>query len=79
MPPERGPKPTRITIGGNCISYLGYMGMNTASLELVNLVINSLLSHQGAKFSCFDGENIYLVIPLDQPEYVNIKLYNIPQ
>ena len=68
-----------IIIMGNQICYPGDMGTNTSSLELVKLVINIVLSLQGAKFACFDVANFYLGTPLDHPEYVKIKLADMPQ
>ncbi len=65
---------TRITIGGNRICYPGNVGTNTASLELVKLLLNSVLSRKGARFSTFDIKNFYLDTPMPDPEYVRIKL-----
>ena len=46
-----------ITIGGNRIGYPGDCGTNTASLKLVKVQLNSVLSRPGAKFACYDIEN----------------------
>ena len=69
----------RISIMVNQIFYPGNTGANTASLELVKLVINSVLYLRGTKFACFVVANFYLGTPLDHPEYVKIKLDEIPQ
>jgi hypothetical protein len=44
-------------------------------------MINSVLSRKGAKFCTFDisNSNFYLCTPLDRPEYIKIKLSDIPQ
>ena len=42
-------------------------------------MINSVLSCKGAKFITYDIRNYYLATPLEYPEYVKIKLNNIPQ
>ena len=42
-------------------------------------MINSVLSRKGAKFITYDIRNYYLVTPLNYPEYVKIKLTDIPQ
>ena len=55
------------------------MATPTASLELVKLIINSVLSCPGANFYSFDVKNFYLGTPMDCPKYVKIKLTNIPQ
>ena len=77
-PEKSNPNRTRITIGGNCITFPGDVGTPTASLELANLVFNSVLSRPGAKFTNFGICNFYLQTPLDRSEYVRIKLSDIP-
>ena len=43
------------------------------------MMLNSVLSWLGAKFSCFDAANFYLQTPeMDQKEYVRFKFDNIP-
>jgi hypothetical protein len=49
-PDKDDPNCTRITIGGNHICFPGNVGTNTASLELVKLLLNSVLSRKGAQF-----------------------------
>jgi len=78
-PQKDDPNRTRITIAGNRICYPGDVGTPTASLELVKLLLNSVISRRGAKFACFDVSNFYLETPLDRPEYVRIRLTDIPQ
>ena len=63
---------------GNQIRYPCDTGTNTASLELVKLIINSVLSRRGTKFAYFDVANFYLGTPRDHPKYVKIKLADIP-
>ena len=53
-PGGKDPNRKRITICGTNICYPGYVGTNTASLELFKLMINSILSRTGAKYVCFD-------------------------
>ncbi len=77
-PEKDDPDRTRITIGGNRICYPGNLGTNTASLELVKLLFNSVLSRKGARFSTIDLKNFYLDTPMPDPEYVCIKLSDIP-
>ncbi len=73
------PKCTQIAIGGNCICYPGHVDTNTASLELLKLLLNSVLSQKGARFSSIDLKNFYLDAPMPEPKYVCIKISNIPQ
>ncbi len=70
---------TRITIGGNNIAYPGDVGTPTGSIELVKLLINSVLSHQNARLATMNLKHFYLNTPLEHPEYVRIKLADIPQ
>ena len=79
LPDKADPNRTCITIAGQNIKYPGDVGTKTASLGLVKLLLNSVLSHQGAKFVTLDIRNYYLQTPLDRPEYVRIKLSDIPQ
>jgi hypothetical protein len=71
------PNCTRITIGGSRICYPGDVGTNTASLELVKLLLNSELSRKGARFSSINLKNFYLDTPMPDPEYVRVKINDI--
>ena len=64
-PGKPDPNRTRVTIGGNTITYLGDCGTKTASLETVKLVLNSTLSTPNARYMTADLENFYLMTPLD--------------
>ncbi len=77
-PEKDDPDRTQITIGGNKICYPGDVGTNTAPLELVKLLLNSVLSRKGARFSTIDLKNFYLDTPMPELEYVCI-LSNIPE
>jgi hypothetical protein len=77
-PDKDNPDCTCITIEGNCICYPGDISTNTASLELVKLLLNSVLSCKGARFSSIDLKNLYLDTPMPDPEYVCIKITDIP-
>jgi hypothetical protein len=77
-PEKDDPDHTRITIGGSHICYPGDVGTNTASLELVKILLNSVLSRKGVRFSTIDLKNFYLDTPMPDPEYVRIKMTDIP-
>jgi hypothetical protein len=77
-PEKDDPDRIRITIGGNRICYPGNVGTNSASLELVKLLLNTVLSRKGAWFSTIDLKNFYLDTPMPDPEYVRIELSDIP-
>ena len=76
-PGKDDPNQTRITVNGGDIYYAGDVATPTGSLELVKLIINSVLSRPGAKFACFDLKHFYLDTPLEESEYVWIKLTEI--
>ncbi len=78
QPDKDNPNRTRITIGGNCICYPGNVGTNTASLELLKLLINSVLLQKGACFRSIDLKNFYLDTPMHEPEYICIQILVIP-
>ena len=42
-------------------------------------MINSVISRQNAQFSAFDIKLFYLDTPMENPEYVRVKLEDIPQ
>ncbi len=76
-PEKDDPDCTRITIGSNCICFLGDVGTNTASLELVKLLLNSMLSCPGAWFSSINLKNFYLNTLMPDSKYVCIKIADI--
>ncbi len=78
-PEKDDPDRTRITIGGSRICYPGDVGTNTASLELVKILLNSVLSRKGARFSTIDLKNFYLDTPMPDPKYVRNKMSDIPE
>jgi len=41
-------------------------------------MLNDVLSTPQARLGCFDISNFYLGMPLDRPEYVRIKIADIP-
>ena len=76
---KEGPNQTQITIGGNHICYPRDVGTPTGSLELVKIIIGSVLFFRHARFVAFDVSNFYLTTPMDRPEFVRIRLKDIPQ
>ena len=78
-PEKDDPDCTRITIGGSIIYYPGDVGTNTATLELIKVLLNSVLSRKGARFSTTNLKNFYLDTPMKDSEYVRIKVADIPE
>jgi hypothetical protein len=73
------PDCTHITIGGNRICYPGNVGTNTALLKLVQLLLNNVLSWKDARFSSINLKNFYLDTPMPDPEYIRVKITDIPE
>ncbi len=68
----------RFTVGGNCINYPGAVATPTAEMLVAKLLFNSTISTRGARFMTIDISNFYLNSPLPGPEFIRIKLSNIP-
>ena len=62
-PQKSDPNRVHITVAGYNIFFPGDVGAPTASLDLVKLVLNSVLSQPGAKLAYFDAANFYLQTP----------------
>jgi hypothetical protein len=70
---------TRFTVGGNCINYPGAVATPTAKMLVAKLLFNSTISTRGAHFMTMDISYFYLNSPLPRPEFICIKLSNIPE
>jgi hypothetical protein len=70
---------TRITVRGNLIFYPGDAGTNTVLSELINLMLNSVISRKGAQFLIIDIKKFYLDTPLVDHKYVRIKITDNPE
>ncbi len=64
--------------GGDQVHYLGDAGTLTADLLTVKLLINSIISTQGAKFMTMDIKDFYLNTPMAQYEYMRLKILDMP-
>jgi hypothetical protein len=42
-------------------------------------MLNSVISRKGARFACIDIKNFYLDTPMEDPEYIRIKITDIPE
>ena len=69
---------TRLTVGGNRINYPGEVATPTAEMLVAKLLFNSVISTKGARFMTADLSNFYLKTPLKRPEYIRLKLSDIP-
>ena len=77
-PEKAEPLRTRLVVGGDRINYPGEVATPTAELLLAKILFNSVVSTPGARFMTMDISNFYLMTPLKRPEYVRVKLSDIP-
>ena len=77
-PEKAEPNRTRFTVGGDRINYPGEVATPTAEMLVAKLLFNSVISTKGAKFMTMDISNFYLMTPLKRPEYIRLKLGDIP-
>jgi hypothetical protein len=70
---------TRLVAGGDKLHYPFYAGMPTANLLTIKLLINSVISTPGARFFTMDIKNFYLCMPMTRYEYMQLKLFNMPE
>ena len=61
---ETYPYQERVVVGGDIINYPGNAGKPTEDMLSVNLLLNSVVSTPGAKFSNACIRNFYLMTPL---------------
>ena len=66
-------------VGGNRINYPGNVATLTAKMLVTKLLFNSTISTKGAQFMTINISNFYLNSPLPCPEFIKIKLSDIPQ
>jgi hypothetical protein len=60
----------RLTAGGDRLPYDGKKITETAGLETTKILLNSVISTPGARFTCYDIGNMYLNTKLLTPEYM---------
>lgn len=78
-PKKQIPTALAFTAGSDKINYLSRRSCNTNSRNVSGKILfNSVLSTPGAKFMTMDISNFYLMTPLLRPEYIRIKLIDLP-
>ncbi len=79
--PEKIDKPnrTRLVAGGDRVHYPYNAGTPTTDLLTVKLLINSVISMQGARFFTMDIKNFYLCTPMSRYKYMQLKLLDMPE
>ena len=68
----------RITVGGDKLNFCVYASSVAASLATVKLLLNSVVSTNGAKFTTADIKDFFYTSFLPDPEYMKMKLKTIP-
>jgi hypothetical protein len=70
---------TRFTIGGDRVNYPGEVATPTADMLVAKILFNSIISTPNARFMTMDISNFYLTTPLKRPEYIRMKISDIPE
>ena len=70
---------TGFTIGGEKINYPGAVATPTAEMLVTKILFNSIISTKTAKCMTIDISNFYPNSPLPRPEFVKIKINDIPE
>ena len=78
-PLKKGKYCVRITVGGDKLDFCGDASSVAASLATVKLLLNSVVSTKGEKFTTADIKDFFMPLFLPDPEYMNMKLKIIPQ
>ena len=78
-PEKAEPNRTRFTAGGDKINYPGEVATLTAEILLAKILFNSVISTPGARFMTMDISNFYLMTPLLRPEYIRVRLSDMPE
>ena len=58
---------TRITVRGDRLDYQGDVSTKTAGLSTIKLLLNSVISLEGARFMTADMEKLYVNTPIKDP------------
>ena len=69
---------TRITVGRNNTKYEGDDETSSDHLETEKNIFNSSLSRQNAKVVTIDISNFYLMVPMDNCEYLRMNVKTFP-
>ena len=66
-PEKEDPNRIRLTVGGNRINFPGDCGTPTTDMCTFKLLLNSIVSTQGAMFMTIDIKDFYLNTPMARP------------
>jgi hypothetical protein len=79
QPEKDDPNCTKLTAGGNRIVYHGNVSTPMVKMMTVKMHLNSVISTKKARYCTFDIKDFYLNTPMEQPEYMRLKLSDLPQ
>jgi hypothetical protein len=77
-PEKEDPNRTQVTVGGNLLHYPGNCGTSPVDMITVKLHLNSIISTKNAHYCSIDLKDFYLNTPMDQPEYMRMKISDLP-
>jgi hypothetical protein len=78
-PKKDDPNRSRLTIGGDRLNVPGDCGTPTVDMVMVKLHLNSVISTKGACYCTIDLKDFYLITPMTRPEYMRMKIKNLPE
>jgi len=78
IPEKKEKNRTRFTVGGDRIIYPGEVAIPTADMLVAKLLFNSVVSTKRARCMTMDISNFYLMTPLNRPEFIRMKMTDIP-
>jgi hypothetical protein len=77
-PEKEDPNHTQVTMSGNLLHYPGNCGIPTIAMNTVKLHLNSVISTKNACYCTINLKDFYLNTPMNQPEYMRMKISNLP-
>ena len=69
----------RLTVGGDKLPFNGDTATQCASITTAKILMNSVISTDGARFGIIDIKNMYYGSPMDDYEYMRIRYDEIPE
>ncbi len=77
-PEKEDPNRTRVMVGSNFLHYPGDCGTPTIDMITIKLYLNIVISTKNACYCTIDPKDFYLNTPMDRPEYMRMKISNLP-
>jgi hypothetical protein len=75
---KEDPNRTQATVGSNFVHYPGSCGTPTVNMVTVKLHLNSIISTKKACYCTIDLKDFCLNAPMDQLEFMRMKLSDLP-